>query len=95
MKGFSRFKEEDQNIGELVLEILLNYSVDFIIDLNLGDNESWFKHPGNIDLLNELISRQTCLQIIYLSYYEYCINSFSSNDTRKLLTKIADVTNSI
>ena len=45
MYKFSRNKDRDQNIGELVLETLLSYSVDSIIDLNLGKNSSWFRHP--------------------------------------------------
>ena len=90
MDYFNLNQDHDQNIGELVLEILLNYSVDSIIDLNLGNNESWFKHPGNVDLLTELISRQTRLQILSLSR-----NYFSSNATQTLLTKIADVISSI
>ena len=72
------------------METLLSYSVDSIIDLNLGNNESWFKHPGNVDLLTELISRQTRLQIISLSD-----NMFSSNATKTILTKIAEVISNI
>ena len=87
---FSYDQDKVQNIGELVLETLLSYSVDSIIDLNLGSNYSWFKHPGNVDLLTELISRQTRLQIINLSW-----NNFSSNATQTLLTKIADVISNI
>ena len=90
MNRFSADQEKDENIGELVLETLLSYSVNSIIDLNLGCNQSWFKHPGNVDLLTELISRQTCLQIISLN-----CNRFSSNATHTLLTKIADVISSI
>ena len=97
MNSFSLSNDEVQNIGELVLETLLSYSVDSIIDLNLGFNSSWFSHPvtkeersGNIDLLTELISRQTRLQILNLSK-----NLFSSNATQTLLTKIADVISNI
>ena len=61
MRVFSG-KDDDDNIGELVLEILLNSSIDTIIDLNLSENRSWFKNPrtredklGNVDLLLELI----------------------------------------
>ena len=97
MEGFSHDKDRYQNIGELVFETLLNTSVNSIIDLNLDNNKSWFWQPdtkeersGNIDLLAELISRQTRLQNINLSY-----NQFSSNATQILLTKIADVINSI
>ena len=64
MNGFSYNEIENQNIGELVFETLLNTNVESIIDLNLGGNYSWFGHPytkeersGNIDLLAELISR--------------------------------------
>ena len=72
------------------METLLSYNVDSIIDLNLSENESWFKYPGNADLLAELISRQTGLQNIRLSS-----NNFSSIATHTLLSKIADVINSI
>ena len=90
MNGFSGNRDRDQNIGELVLETLLICSVDSIIDLYLDVNSSWFKHPGNVDLLAELISRQTRLQILSLSY-----NDFSSNAAQTLLTKITDVISSI
>ena len=90
MEYFSFDKDRDHSIGELVLETLLSYNVDSIIDLNLGCNESWFSHSGNVDLLTELISRQTRLQILGLSR-----NKFSSYDTHTLLTKIADVTSII
>ena len=90
MEYFSFDKDRDHSIGELVLETLLSYNVDSIIDLNLGCNESWFSHSGNVDLLTELISRQTRLQIINLRY-----NRFSSSATQTLLTKIADVISSI
>ena len=59
---------QNDNAGELVLETLLDSSLDTIIDLNLGDNETWFRHPEtkeerstNVELLTELISRQTRL----------------------------------
>ena len=56
--------EDSENIGELVLEILLSSSIDSIADLNLGVNSSWFREDreGNADLLAELISKQAGLQ---------------------------------
>ena len=92
MNRFSGDEDRDENIGELVLETLLNSNINSIIDLNLGDNSSWFKHPdteeersSNVDLLAELISKQAGLQRI--SLYE---NSFSSNATQTIVTRIAD-----
>lgn len=90
MYRFSNDEAEDQNIGELVFESLLNSNVESIIDLNLGSNSSWFDYPGNVDLLTEFISRQNCLKIISLSD-----NSFSSIATFTLLTKIAEIIKSI
>ena len=44
MEGFSDDKDKNENIGELVLEPLINSNIDTIKDLNLGFNESWFIH---------------------------------------------------
>ena len=46
MYEFSKDKDRDENIGELVLESLLSSSIDTIIDINLSSNRSWFKHLG-------------------------------------------------
>ena len=85
-------KDREENIGELVLETLLNSSIDSITDLNLGSNYSWFYHPdteeersGNVDLLAELISKQAGLICINLA-----CNCFSSNATQTILTRIAE-----
>ena len=43
MSKFSRDKDANENIGELVLEILMSSSIDSIADLDLGGNSSWFK----------------------------------------------------
>ena len=58
MNSFSKDKDKNENICELVLESLLSSRIDSIINLNLRDNNSWFKHPDtkeersdNIDLL--------------------------------------------
>ena len=55
----------DENIGELVFETLLNSRIDSITDLNFGKNFSWFQHPkskeeqsGNVNHLAEFISMQ-------------------------------------
>ena len=45
MEIFSADKDRVENIGELVLEALLSSNIDTITDLNIGVNESWFKHP--------------------------------------------------
>ena len=83
MEGFSCNLDRNENIGELVLEILLGSNIDSISNLNLDRNSSWFENPitneersGNVDRLAELISKQANLIRIYLSY-----NSFSSNAT--------------
>ena len=83
MYQFSGNRDRDVNIGELVLETLLNSNIEFITDLNLSYNLSWFKHPdtqeerpSNVDLLVEFISKQTGLQHLNLGY-----NNFSSNAT--------------
>ena len=67
-------EDRDVNIGELVFETLLGYDIKSITDLNLNCNESWFMHPdtkveisSNVDLLAELITKQTGLQHIHLS----------------------------
>jgi len=68
MNQFSGIKDFSENIGELVLEILLSSNINSIADLNLSENYSWFHNPeteeereGNVDLLAELISKQTGL----------------------------------
>ena len=90
--AFSSGKDRDDNIGELVLETLLSSNIDTISDLNLVSNSSWFKHPvtyeersSNLDLLVELISKQTGPQHLYLSN-----NYFSSNATKAIITRIAE-----
>ena len=71
MYSFSSGDDRDVNIGELVFETLLGYDINSIIDLNLNCNNSWFAHPdtdveisSNVDLLAELLSKQTGLQHI-------------------------------
>ena len=83
MEYFSRDKDRDENIGELVLETLLTSNIDSITKLNLDKNRSWFCHPdteeeilGNADLLAELISKQVGLEDISIAE-----NVFSSNAT--------------
>ena len=41
---FSYDRDRVENIGELVLETLLNSNIDSITDLNLRQNPSWFKN---------------------------------------------------
>ena len=42
MSYFSDDKDELNNIGELVLEILMSSSINSITYLNFFDNKSWF-----------------------------------------------------
>ena len=42
MENFSGSNDLDENTGELVLEILLNSSIDTITNLNFYENSSWF-----------------------------------------------------
>ena len=53
-------------MGELLFESILNSNIDSIIDFNIGNNRSWFKHPGTkqerpeiAGILSELITKQT------------------------------------
>ena len=92
MKLFSLNADRDVNIGELVLETLLSSNIESITDLNLLYNNSWFKHSitkeersSNVDLIVELISKQTGLQHIDLG-----LNWFSCNATKAIITRIAD-----
>ena len=85
MESFSLNRDYNENIGELILEALLTSNIDSIINLNLRNNNSWFKHPSNVDLLAEVITKQSGIKHINLSF-----NSFSSNATQKMLTRIAD-----
>ena len=87
MESFSEDNDVNENIGELILEALLTSRIDSIVDLNLRANSSWFKHPGNVDLLAKVIFKQSGIKHINLSK-----NEFSSDATHKILTKIADNT---
>ena len=86
-------KENEKIIGEHVLSALLNSRVDSIIELNLCGNRLWFfsnsdtkeEILGNVSLLVDLISKQAGLQYIDLNE-----NSFSSNATKSILTRIGD-----
>ena len=62
MKLFSGNSDREENICESILETLLNSNTDYITDLNLNDNLSWFwnldtkeERPSNVELLTELI----------------------------------------
>ena len=66
MSEFSLDRDRNENIGELILESLLNSNIESINLLYLSHNSSWFKHPdtgeeisSNIDLLTLLILKQT------------------------------------
>ena len=45
MSRFSRDRDVDENIGEIVLETLLSSGINSITDLDLRVNRSWFRHP--------------------------------------------------
>ena len=45
MHNFSYNKDVNENIGEIVLETLLNSNISSITELNLGMNQSWFWNP--------------------------------------------------
>ena len=90
MRRFSSDNVENENIGELVLEILMSSNIDSITDLDFSQN-SWFCHPdteeersGNVDLLVELITKQTGLQKINLEE-----NEFSDAAKQKIQARIA------
>ena len=85
MESFSLNRDYNENIGELILEALLTSNIDSIINLNLRNNNSWFKHPSNVDLLAEVITKQSGIKHINLA-----CNNFSSDATQKILTRIAD-----
>ena len=64
MNNFNSDRDDGDNIGEQVLEILLNSSIGTITLLNFENNSAWFKHPGtkewrsgNVDLLVVLLSK--------------------------------------
>ena len=74
MSEFSKNGDANLSMGEIVLETLLSSNIDSITDLNFSSNNSWFKHPvtkeertSNVDLLVELISKQTVIQAINLN----------------------------
>ena len=57
MQEFSEDKDHD-DIGKLVLEILLNSSIDTITALDLSKNGSWFKYSHiNLNLLFEFFAK--------------------------------------
>ena len=45
MWGFSCNNDKDGSISEHVLETLFSSNIDSFTDLNLSNNESWFKYP--------------------------------------------------
>ena len=94
MDRFSGNKDRgDLNIGELVIELLLSSNIEFITDLSIYDNLSWWfkgsrmkeERSSNVDLLAELISKQKVLQHLNLGG-----NSFSCNATKAIISRIAD-----
>ena len=91
LAGFSHNQDRDETAGEIILEVLLNSTICTIQHLDLSYNSSWFKNgdtdrEGAIDMVTEIISNQTpCLHVLQLG-----VNAFSSANTEKLLTKIAE-----
>ena len=93
MQRFDKDDSKDQNKGELILETLLISNINTIIDLNLCNNKNWFKQPikkdercSNIELLADLISKQSDLQHLNLNE-----NNLSSDATLTILTRIANL----
>ena len=64
MSRFSDKTDIVENIGELILEALLSSNIESITHLILYSNKFWFiqERSSNVDLLIELISKQTSLQ---------------------------------
>ena len=92
MESFSGNEDRDESIGMLILESLLNSTIDSITKFDLAYNKSWFWCPltseersGSVDFLAEILSKQAILQNLNLGF-----NSFSSSATQSILTKIAD-----
>lgn len=69
----------------LILETLLNSSINSITDLNLSNNPSWFSNPANIELLIELIFKYAAIQNLNLGD---C--GFVSDRTSTILTSITN-----
>ena len=81
MHGFSGHNDSYKT-GELVLEAILSSNIDSITNLNFHYNIFWFKHhhtedyrPVNVDLLVELIIKQTSWQNISLGSNGFCSSS--------------------
>ena len=93
LSNFCDDKDGDQSSGQIILEALFNSSICTIQDLNLSHNSSWFNkvntgedREGALEMLTEVISNQSPnLQILNLGK-----NSYSSVNTEKLLTGIAE-----
>ena len=90
MNSFS-FIDVNENCAEIVFETLLNSNIDCIINLDLSNNPEWFTHhetkeerTSNVELLVEVITKQTCIQKLYLGK-----NGFSDSAFQKVLTGIA------
>ena len=90
MNAFSAKCDRGVIMGENILEALLNSNIQSITDLVFSNNQSWFYHPysqgdrsGNVELLAELISRQSGLQHLNLA-----VNYFYPSAT---LARIADI----
>ena len=59
MWRFSYEKNDNENMGEIVLETLLSSSIESITTLNLSSNYNWFsiQRISNVELLAELINK--------------------------------------
>ena len=75
----------NENIGELILDSLLSSNINSITNLQLTRNSPWFKIPGNVDILAELITKQAGLEYIILK-----MNWFTSKATLTILSRIAE-----
>ena len=57
-------RDDDESVGEIILESLVNSTITTIQELDMGGNRSWFQknfrsdREGYIEMLNEIISKQ-------------------------------------
>ena len=84
--------DRDGKIGEQIFEAILNSNIDSISDLNFFYNHSWFTdqyteedRSSNIELLKELISKQTSLLHLNIGH-----NYFSNSATEAILIRILE-----
>ena len=91
LRCYSDKNDRFQNIGEFILESILDSRIKSIRHLYLALNSSWFQHPDTLELnvsneniLSEIIAKQVDLEDLNLGK-----NGLSSNATQQILTRIA------